>query len=788
VAKASTHKGQSIVSQKDFNFIVRLLKANWWVPLVFLPLFYAIGEFYIYRITTVYKASTEFLLKTNDTYYQNNVLSDASFYSYGTYVDNLNEIRVLQSYDLASEAVDKLTDYLQISYFIVGKVRTTEQFSGMPFKIKVNSLNPAYYETPFDFKILDYNRYEISFKKNGVDEVIQGEFNKNLINLDFGIVVNRSEMFPPSTANAFRGIFYQFQVHSKEYLIERIRSNLKIENPEYTNILKVELKDIIPERATLILDTLNSVYAQSKLKTRLELNDRTIEYIDIQLDQISESLKGIEDTMQNYKEKKSIINLEWEQNDFLSKIGAYDGQRSRLQLQLRELNNLEKYIIEDKDPQFLPPGVFVSEKEGFMGKAVNELYTKQIELNKMLSIAKETNPSVLELRENIKKTKQDLLVYINNTRSASKLQMENLDKEIYNYIGSVKMIPGKQRDILNIQRKANVSEQLYNFLLEKKASTRIARASIVPDVKIVEAPRYNGIDSPDKSKIERQFLSVGLLFSVIIIFVRVAFYTKIKTVEHLKELTNLPLIGVLPMIKQPDSEGIVVEQSPNSVIAEAFRNVRTNLQYANVDVKAKTYLVTSFLPGEGKTFTSSNLSAILAKTGKKTVVIELDLHKPRVYTHFGIKPPTVGITTFIAGQSSYEEILTQTIIPNLFCIYAGPIPPNPSEMVLSEKMKELLERVKREFDYVIIDTPPASLLSDSIYLIQYVDASIFVLNTRTSNKKVINFIESVRESNNINNIMLLLNGVVRPKRRYYYQGYGYSYGYGYGYGYGKGYK
>ena len=780
------NKKQAIISQRDISLLLRVFKSNWWVPLLFVGITYAIGTFYVYRLTIVYKASTEFLLQSEDAYYKNSVLSEENFYNFNSYVDNSNETRVIQSYDLASKVVDKLIDDILVSYYIVGKVRTTEQFVGMPFKIVASSINPNLCEQVFDFRILNYDEYEIAHEVEGKIVKLKGQFNKELVDLDLRIRVDRNENFTKMSSEVLKDIFYQFVVHSKEYLITNLRNNLAVENPEFTRVLKVSLKDVIAERAVLILDTLNSVYAQNKLKAKYELNERTVDYIEKQLNEIKYSLKSIEDTMQDYIAKKAIINLDWEQKDFLEKISSFDKEKSVFEIQSRALNDLEKYIIEDKDPQFLPPNVFISEKEGFMSHAVTELYSKQIELNRLFSEARDSNPAIEGLKKSIAKTKADLLVYITNTRKAVNSQIISIDKEIWQYANDAKLIPTKQRDILNIQRQASVSEELYNFLLEKKASTKIAKASIVPDVKIIEAPRSVGIDSPNKAKTLNQFVSAGLLVSLIVIIIRSFFYTKIISVEYLKEITKLPLVGVLPRDKLENTQGITVFDKPHSFLAESFRNFWTNLQYASVDQKGKTFLITSYLPGEGKTFTSVNLATILAKSGKKTVIIELDLHKPSIYKRFGLSPREEGITTYITGNTPLDDIIKPSVIENLYCIFAGPIPPNPSEFVLSDKMKDLIDYVKERFDYVIIDTPPAGLLSDAIYLVQHVDFSVFVLNTRTSNKRVVNFVEDLVENNNLRNIFFLLNGVAAPKKRYYHPGYGYNYGYYYGYGYGKG--
>lgn len=779
-------KKQSVVSDKDLKLVWRILKTNWYIPFIVLPLFYAAGRFDAYKQTDYYQAATQILLKNNDAYYQNNVVTDAGFYSSGSYVDNSNEIRVLSSYDIMKETVLRLKHQLQVSYFIEGRVRTTEQFLGMPFVIKVNNINPGWYEATMDFKIVDYDNYEISYNMGGQKIIKKGRFDTELIDVDFNLEVTRANGFNKNSLASISALNYQFVIHSMEYLIANFQRNMKVENPEYTNILEVKIEDIIVERAVLLLDTLNAVYSENSLKTKYDLNEKTLVYIDKQLEEITENLKIDEDTMQWYKEKKNILDLDYEKQAYFSKLSGYDGQRTSISLQIAALNDLETYIIEDKDPQFLPPNVFlVEENQGFLRSSVTQLYNMQLEMNRIYNSAKESYPGIGDLKQNIKKLKQDLLVYINNTKKAMAKIMENIGVEMRNYIANIKTLPEKQRGVLNIQRKVNVSEGLYNFLLQKRANTRIAKASIVPNVKVIEKPRSMGKVKPDKNKIINGYISAGALVIVFIIFFRAFFFSKITTVDHLKELAKLPVIGVLPLQKDAGNKGVIIDEQPNSKIAESFRNFRTNLQYANVNAQSRTFLVTSYAPGEGKTFTSINLAAILAKTGKKVALLELDLHKPRVSKALE-QDPQVGISTYLSNQNSLEEIISPTIIENLYCIYAGPIPPNPSELVLSEKLKELILYCKNNFNFVIIDTPPAGILSDAVYLMQYVEASIFVLNTAHATKRIINFVHNMVEENNLQNVYFLLNGVKAISRKYYYKGYGYTYGYGYGYkGYGN---
>lgn len=780
-------KNNSPIQANDLKIIWRIISKNWYIPLIIMPIFYSLGSFHVYKIENVYQASVQ-LLKTNDTYLKENLITDNSgpLAAANSFIDNSNEIRVVTSFDLMKETVLKLKNQLQVSYYLVGRVRTTEQFSGTPFAIKIKNINSALLESPISFKVLDYDHFELKYLRAGVEILKVGKFNEDFIDIDFNIYVDRASSFNRNSADQIGKLDYEVVIHDLDNLVYNYQGKLKVVNPDYTNVLVLTFDDILPERAILLLDTLTKTYIDKSVNTRFEINERTVSYIDKQLLSVSESLNIVEDTMQQYKQEHDILDLDWQRQDFFKKLSDYDQEKSKLNLKIGAINDLEKYIIEDKDPEFLPPNVFLVDDDEFMISSTRELYALQLQLNNQLSFSKEINPNVIELKEKIKKLKQNILVYLNNTRNASYKIIENLKTEVASYSAQIKTIPVKQRDILNIQRKVAVNEGLYTFLLEKRANIKIARASIVPEIKVIDSPRNVGVVSPEKENTMYTYLIIGIVISLAVVIIKVMFFTTIQTLEELKEKTTLSIIGELPFQKDISSFGFVVEDMPKSFIAEAFRAIRTNLQYIILNSNKKTILVTSHSPGEGKTFTTINIGAILAKSGKKVVMLELDLHKPRIQKALDMTAD-IGISTFMAGSNTLDEIVKPTIVKNLYTILSGPIHPNPSDLVLSEQLKELMDYCKTNYDYVLIDTPPLGMLADASYLMQYADIKLLVLNTKFANKYVISLFQKLVKANNIENVYLLLNGIKRKRSRYYYSRYGYGYGSSYGSSYGYGY-
>lgn len=780
----STKKNSALIETADLKLIWRIISRNWFIPLIFVAIAYLVGYFYTYKLTNIYEVSTQLQIKSSDVYAQN-VISETGYNnSYQSYIDNSTEMKVIQSFDLVKRAVEKLKAKLQVSYYIVGRVRTTEQYNGMPFEVYVKNINPGLYNQPINFRILDINRYELSYKKGDTEIVKEGKFNEDNIDLDFDFYISSLSLLNRNTIKDKQTMQFQFVVKPMESVIALFQKSLSVSNPEYTNILKISFRDILPERAKLFLDTLSDLYIQNTLSSRYELNERTLQFIDKQMLQVSSELKDIEDTMQDYKSNRNILDLDREQQDYFAKLSVYDNQKTKLNLQIEALNDLQKYIIEDKDPQFLPPSVYVDQGDPFLASQATNLYQLQVKYIEQSNIATDKNFHIIEIENTIKKTKQNLLVYINNSRIATGKTIENINGEMDNYIKNIKTIPRKERELLGIQRKVDVNQNLYTFLLQRRANTYIAKATIIPETKIIESPQVSGIVWPDKKKIIYTFLFVGLAIGIVIVAIKVIFFTTLQTVEELKEVTKFPVLGELPLVKNMLPTGIIIDSDSRSRIAESFRTLRTNLQYLNTAKSSKVILITSNGPGEGKTFCSINLAAILAKAGKRTLILELDLHKPRVQKALEMEAD-VGISTAVIGHTTIAESIKHTNIENLDVMLSGPIPPNPSEMVLSNELKDIFVYGKEHYDYVIVDTPPAGLISDSIYLMQYADISLFVLNTKFSNKRIVSAINELVETNKVQSFAYVLNGVKRRKSRYYYNRYGYGYGYGgYGYGYG----
>jgi capsular exopolysaccharide synthesis family protein len=773
-AGVEINRGFSI---RDLLKFLPYIRKNWWVVVLFGVLAFFIGELYIYKLDRVYAVSTQLLLKQNDDYTSGDLITgtNSKYFgnAYGTYVDNSNEIRVIQSHDLVEKALDKLN--FDVSYYLVGRLKTTEVYSGIPFTVTVSTLNPDLYEQEIKFKELDNKRYELDYVIGGQSHSSTGVYGEELLDQYMSLkVVKRNVVIGPD-AN------YMIKPHNKTVLAQSILSNLKVENPDYTNVLLITYSDQLTERAKRFLDTLSSVYMENSLESRLEMNENTVFYIDRQMEEVVNILNSIEDSLVKYRRENSVIDLPKQSDQYFSGYSDNLQKKKSLEFELRTLDDLKDYVISNRDPAFLPPDAYKLPGDDFQTGTLTNLYDLQNKLNKELQVGTLANFGVINLRNQIDSTKRDLLIYIKNTRKAIEQKITDVDIDIGYYDSELDSLPAKQRGLLNIQRRQKVNEDMYLFLLQRRANTIIARASIVPDVKIIEKPRPTGVVLPDIKKILYLFVAVGLMISLLIAAIRIMFFHRIESYEELKSKTDLPILGDVVYSKLEEDLIIAVENDPKSPLAESFRTIRTNLQFMSMGKSSQTILITSNSPGEGKTFCSLNIASIFAKSGKRTIILELDLHKPRVQK--GLKlTADKGISTIAAGKHSIHECILNTRIENLSTLLSGPIPPNPSEIVSSKLMDDIIEYCKKNFEYIIIDTPPVGLITDALAIFPKVDIALFVINTKLAFRNSLNNAQEIAMMNEEVHFGFILNGVKRKKSKYYYNRYSYSYGSYGGYG------
>lgn len=780
------NSGTAIVDIEDLKAIIRIAAKNWYIVFGLVLISFSASYLYTYKLINVFAAQTQLILETNDQVNEQSIIGEnfGSYYNWWnkSSIDNTTEMRVIQSYDLINNAVNRMK--LDVSYYIIGRVKTTEGYDDMPFEIEVLATNPRFYEQEIAFKVIDEHKYRLQVTMNGQEITKEGVFDKEFIDSDIKLLIKNKTILTDNVS-AVSATDYKIIIHDIPTLVYRFQAALSVENPENTNILQLKLEDVIPERAQAFLDTLTKVYIENSVKTRLEVNANTLNYIEKQMFEVTEVLTSIEDTMQQYKENKGILDLNKEQEDYFRKMSEYDAQRSKLNIELGALNSLEKYIIEDKDPQFLPPDVYVVSDDAFLKQSTSELYKLQIQENERLNDATQANFGIIEGKQRIIKLKNNLLIYINNSKKAIGESVQNIEKQINFYISNIKTIPKKQRDMLSIERNFDVNQKMYLFLLEKKSNTIIGRAGILPETKVIETARNIGVIRPDKKKIRFSFLASGLILALIIVFIRTTFFTNIESIDELKKKTSFPILGEVIFSPSVANWAIAVEKESKSPIAESFRTIRTNLQYMALGEGSKVVVVTSNNPGEGKTFTSLNIAAILAKAGKKVLILELDLHKPKIQKALNMVAD-IGISTIVIGRSTIEESIKETHIENMYALLSGPTPPNPSEMILSKPMEKIMEYAKQHFDYVIIDTPPIGLISDALVLMKHADVSLFVLNTKFASKESIQNVHDIVNMNRLQHFGFILNGVKRKRSKYYYNKYAYGYyGNSYGYGYGE---
>ncbi len=480
------------------------------------------------------------------------------------------------------------------------------------------------------------------------------------------------------------------------------------------------------------------------------------------------------------------MDISYQANQLYTELADLDEQKAVHKVKRQYYDYLLEYLNEEKDfSEMLSPSS-MGIQDPLLNQLVSDLTVLYTQRSRALISSTEENPYVRTLDKEIETTKRALRENISNIIRSNEILLSDLSERIETLENRIEMLPRTERELIGIQRKFNLNDATYNYLMEKRAEAGIALASNMPDNKIIDSARNSEVVAPKKTRNYFIALVLGLVFPMGIIYLRDFFNTKVQDRKDVSSIVSYPIIGVIPHLRQAAKSrevNLIAFNEAKSPATEAFRALRANLSFMAADKPSKIVSVTSAKSEEGKTFTAINLASVLSLTGKRTLVLSADLRKPRVYDEFGVnKEP--GLANFLIGKEKLEDVIQQTRQnENLHVITSGTMPPNPSELLDSETMTLMLDELKKKYDYIITDTPPVGIVPDAIPVLNVSDVVLFIVRQKYTEKASLEFLKDFADKTGINNIAIEINDVKMGRSGY---GYSYSYGHGYGYGYGYG--
>jgi len=544
-----------------------------------------------------------------------------------------------------------------------------------------------------------------------------------------------------------------------------------------SELINVQLFGPNPKKSADFINELNQVFISFGVKKKNQMSESSINFIDTTLVGISNTLKRAEVNLSSYRKDNQVLDLGAEAKVIYEKLEQIENEKYLSKMRIDYYKNLQSYIGDAaKIKQMINPsiiGITDANLNGLLPKLM-DLYSKR----EVLSYSVEANnPSLILLEKDIQLTSNAILENLNNLLKNAELEMGNMESRYATVQNRLTKLPDTERRLVSMQRDFNLNNDLYTYMMQKKAEASISLASNIPQVQIIDPAMMEAAElvGPNLYKNLLVGFSFGFIIPFIFIFVTDIFNTKIQSVEEVEKLTKIQILDGI--IHSKYKESLPTIKYPNSGIAESFRLLKANLRNIIETPEKKIISINSLVSGEGKSFISSNFAAILSLSanGKKVLLIEGDLRKPQLSNLFG-NNNNIGLSSYLLDKNVFNDIIIKTTTPNLYFVPSGEIPPNPTELLETEKFKKFIENAKAEFDYIIIDNAPMSLVPDGLLTSQYVDLNIFVIRLNFSRKNEIKEINKTVTINNIKNAIIVINDTAKNQygygNKYWKNGYG----------------
>lgn len=697
-------------------------------------------------------------------------------------------ITTLKSRSHNEIVVAKLEYY--IKYFKQGKYNMIDAYGEAPFKVDIDKSKGQLSGIPIKIKFVNASEYELSlaFENDNVNLINYYDESKSQIAVPVGehkkkFKVGQQVQLPylnwklqlKPDANSYAGKEYFVRFDNFNGVVSQYQGISVESDNKGGSILKLAMQGTNKARMVDYLNTTVEVLKKNQLDSKNQFAINTIAFIDSTLIQMEGQLKGTEGQLKDFRRGKNVLELENGGGKISEKLTSLDVERDAINRKISYYNTLKSYLNNSVDYSKLPaPAVAGIDDPNIVGN-VSRLIALSIQRSEK-AYAVKNDRFFRDFDNEMESIKKVLLENIASAKSVIQNDLALVNARIGQAESTIKKLPEDQQDLLKITRKYDLAENIFNTFLEKRNEANIVKAANLSDIHFIDSAKDTGggLIGPKTSVNYVLALFLGLMIPLVIVFIITFMDNSIHTVEDISRLTKIPLLGVIGKKKTPSN--LAVLEKPKSALAESFRAIRSSLQflYKKQNLSgAKTLMLTSSISGEGKTFCSINIATVFALSEKKTVIVGLDLRKPKIFGDFNLDN-TFGVVNYLIGQKTADEIIQKTQVSFLDVITSGPIPPNPAELILGDSMKELLDDLKERYDYIILDTPPVGLVSDALELAQYCDATLYVVRQNVTKKGMLALVNDKHKRGELSNISVIFNGYESKAR------YGYGYGYGYG--------
>tara|TARA_R110002020_G_scaffold85914_1_gene211657 strand:- start:95074 stop:97440 length:2367 start_codon:yes stop_codon:yes gene_type:complete len=771
--------GKSLTPNEEINLKDQLnLYLRYWPWfLISVLLILSLAFLYLKYTSENYRTQATILIKDE----QNSSLSElAAFEDLGLTGGGLsssdleNEVEILKSKKLLTQVVEDLD--LNVRYFFEGDIVSTEVYIDRPFTLKIlqgeDNLRDVkeLIVTPVsltEFELQDGD--DTPKKKYSFGEKVQ------LANATITLI-------PESSLASFieKGKDFRVTLNYKERVVLDLQENIGVQTAtKNSSVISLSLVSPIRNKSEAIINRLISAYNDDAIDDQNLVSKNTAEFIDKRLDIITQELDSVESNKVNFKQENRLTDIQTEGQLFLENASEYEKRSLDVSTKLELTNNMIDYLEDGSNKDLLPSNLGITEDDA-MAQSIQNYNELIMERNRLLRSSTEKNPVVVSLTNQIAELRSNVLQSLNTARSTLRVTSQDLSSQSGRIGSRISQIPGVEKQFRGIERQQSIKEALYLYLLQKREETAISLAVTTPKAKIVDRA-YSSLKpvSPKPKIVYLGSLVAGLLIPFLFVYTRNLLDTKIHNRSDIENaLPGIPILGEIPQINSKESD--LIETNDRSMLAESFRILRTNLSYftKTKEGSKQVIYVTSTIKGEGKTFTSFNLGLTLTSTGKKVLLIGADLRNPQLHRYLGSKDAGIGLSEYLHD----ETIVPSAIINKLEIkghkidlMLSGRIPPNPAELLMSDRYEELLESQKSVYDIIIVDTAPTMLVTDTLLISQYADLTIYVSRAEYTEKKLLQYPKELRVDGKLKNIAFVVNDV-----NYANFGYGTKYGYSYG--------